>query len=137
MLPPCDPLLKYKQAARKKVVIRSRKPKTIVSTRIRVRTYNKTSPPNVLLDLPYGIDFVSAKGPSAKTADIQIDALANVIYILASPSQKSKRVVSYKIKVSLGVRKLDALSQQLPFPRAGRRRSPIPLTSCHLAFPSR
>ena len=96
------------------MVIRARKPKTTLSTRIRVTTYNKRSLPNIFPDLPFGIEFVSAKGPSAKTADIQVDDFADEIFFLTSPLQKSKWVVSYKVKVSLESARVDALSDNLP-----------------------
>jgi len=79
-----------------------------------VTTYNKRSLPNIFLDLPFGIEFVSAKGPSAKTADIQVDDFVDEIFFLTSPLQKSKWVVSYKVKVSLESARVDALSDNLP-----------------------
>jgi hypothetical protein len=75
-----------------------------------VTTYSKGSLPNIFLHLPFGIEFVSAKGPSAKTADIQVNDLTDEIFFLTSPLQKSNRVVSYKVKVSLESVMVDTLS---------------------------
>lgn len=62
---------------------------------------DKTSDTNIAMDLPYGVDFVSVTGPSAKSTDVQVDELANTIYFMTLPSTKSKGGLSLKIQASV------------------------------------
>ncbi len=105
VLPFCNSNLKYKEAAPKRLKLSSRSSRKAkkFSVRIRVSRSNKTSDTNIAMDLPYGVDFVSVTGPSAKSTDVQVDELANTIYFMTSPSIKSKRGLSFKIQASMNM----------------------------------
>jgi hypothetical protein len=101
ILPYCGNNIKYKQAAPKIVKIAALKPLKTFFVKIQVSNINKTSSTNVAMDLPYGVDFVRVKGPSAKMVDVEIDELENTVYFLTTLSTKPKRRLRYKLQVSL------------------------------------
>lgn len=108
VLPYCGKDLKYKQAAPKRVVITPRKPGKTFNVRFWVANTNKTSPTNIAMDLPYGVDLVTITGKGSKPVDVQVDELANTFYFSMSPLAKPTRYSSYKIKVRVGSLKLFA-----------------------------